>query len=108
MNDKLPTAAQAGEVTVVGKLEVDVACSRWTYLEGFPVTGVLPDSQVFRPQPEACSEEDFWSRDHDTMTTSGQSTSRAAVDSTAVMGALKGRHQSRLLWQAHDPRSAAR
>ena len=36
---------------------------------GFPVTGVIPDSHVLRPQPAADPEEEFWARYHQTMST---------------------------------------
>ena len=39
------------------------------YLHGFPVTGVIPDSHVLRPQPAADPEEEFWVRYHQTMST---------------------------------------
>ena len=39
------------------------------YLRGFPVTGVIPDSHVLRPQPAADPEEEFWVRYHHTMST---------------------------------------
>ena len=40
-----------------------------TYLRGFPVTGVIPDSHVLRPQPAADPEEEFWACYHQTMST---------------------------------------
>jgi hypothetical protein len=49
----------------------DVGLPR-AYLSGFPVTGVLPDSHVLRPQPAADPEELFWTRYHDTMRSNDQ------------------------------------
>jgi hypothetical protein len=37
------------------------------YLHGFPVTGVIPDSHVLRPQPAGDPEEEFLLSYHQTM-----------------------------------------
>ena len=37
------------------------------YMQGFPVTGVIPDSHVLRPQPSADPEDVFWCGYRETM-----------------------------------------
>ena len=73
-----------------------------SYLRGFPVIRVIPDSHVLRQQPAADPEEEFWVCYHQTIRTNDcwseqlarQVAERATSSRWKALGLLRGRGSS--------------
>ena len=70
------------------------------FLQGFPVTGVVPDSGVLRPIPTAGSEEAFWTGYKRTMATNNSwaTTLASAVNSEGLSAHGRRRELLRRSW----------